>query len=119
MAAEIPRSVLRRFAREQRANAVQTEAIIWRAVRDRRCEGAKFHRQAPIGNFIVGFFCFAQRLIVEIDGPSHEIAEQQTKDRERDAWLCGQGYRILRLPNELVIASTELAVARIRAALRG
>ena len=38
-------------------------------------------------------------------------------DRQRDAWLSEQGYRILRLPNELVIASTELAVAQIRMAL--
>jgi len=46
-------------------------------------------------------------------------SKQQADDRERDAWLRDQGYRVLRLPNELVIASTELAVARIRAALGG
>jgi very-short-patch-repair endonuclease len=117
--ADIPDSVLLRLAREQRTNAVQAEAIIWRAVRDRRCDGAKFRRQVPLGSFIVDFVCFNQRLIVEIDGPTHESAEQQAKDSERDAWLCEQGFRALRLPNELVIASTELAVARIRAALRG
>src|SRR5229473_4832484 len=114
VASEIPRSVLKRFAREQRANFVQAEAIIWRAVRDRRCEGLKFRRQAPLGNFIVDFLCYERRLIVEIDGPSHDDAEQQASDRERELWLSEQGFRILRLPNELVIASTELAVARIR-----
>jgi very-short-patch-repair endonuclease len=108
-----------RLAREQRAKLVQAEAVIWRAVRDRRCEGARFRRQAPIGSFIVDFVCYEQRLIVEIDGPSHEDAERQAKDRERDVWLGEQGFRMLRLPNELVIASTELAVARIRAALGG
>jgi very-short-patch-repair endonuclease len=117
MTSEIPRPVLLRLAREQRANAVQSEAIIWRAVRNRRCEGFKFQRQVPIGNFIVDFFCFDRRLIVEVDGPSHESAEQQAKDCAREAWLREQGYQVLRLPNELVIASTELAVARIRAAL--
>ena len=117
MVAEIPRPVLRRLARAQRANALQAETIIWRAVRDRRCQGAKFHRHAVLGNFIVDFLCAQHRLVVEIDGPSHASLEQQARDRERDAWLGEQGYRILRLPNELVIASTELAVARIRAAL--
>ena len=117
MTPEIPRSALLRLAREQRANAVQAETIIWRAVRNRRCNGAKFQCQAPLGNFIVDFFCFDRRLVVEADGPSHESAEQQAKDREREDWLKEQGYQILRLPNELVIASTELAVARIRAAL--
>jgi very-short-patch-repair endonuclease len=110
-------AILLRFARQQRANAVQAEAIIWRAIRDRRCEGAKFRRQVAIGNFIVDFVCFHRRLIVEVDGPSHQSEERQAKDRERDAWLGEQGFRVLRLPNELVIASTELAVARIRAAL--
>jgi very-short-patch-repair endonuclease len=98
---------------------VQAEALIWRSVRDRRCEGAKFRRQAVIGKFIADFVCYERRLIVEVDGPSHEDAEQQAKDQERDVWLGEQKFRILRLPNELVIASTELAVARIRAALGG
>jgi very-short-patch-repair endonuclease len=119
MTSDIPPAIMLRLAREQRANLVQAEAIIWRAVRDRRCEGAKFRRQATIGNFIVDFVCYERRLIVEIDGPSHEDAEQRTRDQERDAWLKGQGFCILRLPNELAIASTELAVARIRAALSG
>jgi very-short-patch-repair endonuclease len=76
-------------------------------------------RQAAIGGFIVDFVCYERRLIVEIDGPSHEDPEQRAKDGERDVWMREQGFRILRLPNELVIASTELAVARIRVALSG
>jgi very-short-patch-repair endonuclease len=119
MSPEIPPAIMLRLAREQRTKAVQAEAIIWRAVRDRRCEGAKFRRQATIGNFIADFVCYERRLIVEIDGPSHESAEQQAKDRARELWLQEQGFRILRLPNELVIASTELAVAHIRAGLSG
>ena len=117
MTSDIPGAVLQSFARQQRAAAVQAEAILWRAVRDRRCEGAKFHRQISIGNFIVDFVCFEQRLVIEVDGPTHESAEQQAKDRERDVWLHEQGCRILRLPNDIVIAATEIAVACIRAAL--
>src|SRR5260370_36301992 len=118
MTPEIPRSVLKRLAREQRANNVQSEAIVWRAVRDRRCEGAKFRRQAPIGNFIADFLCIERKLIVEIDGPTHDSVEQQAADRVREHWLKEKGFTILRLPNELVVGSTELAVASIRAALR-
>ncbi len=117
MADEIPRSVMRRLAREQRAQCVQAEALIWRAVRNRRCDGAKFQRQVPLRAYIVDFVCFERRLIVEIDGPSHESAEQIVADRLRDVWLRERGFRVLRLPNELVIGSTELAVARIRDAL--
>ena len=92
-------------------------AIIWRAVRNRRGKGAKFQRQVPPGDYIVDFICFEYRLAVEIDGPSHEVPQQRLADRERDNWLREQGFRVLRLANELVIASTELAMARIRDAL--
>jgi very-short-patch-repair endonuclease len=117
MADEIPRSIIRRFAREQRAQRVQAETFIWRAVRNRRCDGAKFQRQVPLRTYIVDFICFERRLVVEVDGPSHEDADQIAADRARDAWLQEQGFRVLRLPNELVIGSTELAVVRIRNAL--
>jgi very-short-patch-repair endonuclease len=117
MAREIPRSLLLRFAREQRAQAVQAEAIIWRAGRNRRCKGAKFQRQVPLGDCIVDFICFEYRLAVKIDGPSHEVAQQRLADMERDNWLRERGFRVLRLANDLVIASTELPMARIREAL--
>src|SRR5271157_2627863 len=117
MTQDIPRSILRRFARQQRAQAVPAETLIWRAVRDRRCDGAKFQRQVPLGNYILDFVCFERRLAVEIDGPSHAVPEQRLADETRDAWLREQGFQVLRLPNELAIGSTELAVARIRDAM--
>ncbi|MBV8472814.1 MAG: endonuclease domain-containing protein [Hyphomicrobiales bacterium] len=108
-----------RFARQQRANAVNAETLIWREVRNRRCLGAKFQRQVPLGNFIVDFICFERRLIVEIDGPSHQSDAAARSDAGRDAWLEQEGFRVLRLPNDLVIGSPPLAVARIRSALGG
>ncbi|MGO8797728.1 MAG: endonuclease domain-containing protein [Roseiarcus sp.] len=71
--------------------------------------------ETAFGNFIVDFACFDRRLIVETAGPTHASVEQRAKDCGRDVWLQDQGFRVLRLPNELVIASTELAVARVRA----
>jgi len=70
-----------------------------------------------LGNYILDFVCFEHRLIVEIDGPSHDVLEQRLADEVRDVWLRDQGFRVLRLPNGLVIAPTELAVARIRDAM--
>jgi len=42
MPSDIPDSVVLRLAREQRAAGVQAETILWRMLRDRRCEGANF-----------------------------------------------------------------------------
>ncbi len=33
--------------------------------------GYDFHRQKPIGNYIVDFLCYKLRLVIEIDGRSH------------------------------------------------
>jgi len=109
---------LLRFAREQRANNVNAEAMLWRIVRDRRCAGEKFRRQMPLGGYIVDFVCLERRLVVEIDGPSHEAEEQRARDEKRDGWLLANKFRVLRLRNELVIGTPELAGRRIVEALR-
>ncbi len=113
----IPRSTMIGLARRQRRNSVSAEAIIWRALRDRRGEGLKFRRQAPIGNYIADFICFEKRLIIEIDGLSHETTEQRLRDAERDNWFRREGFKILRLSNDLVIGAPDLAVQRIFEAL--
>ena len=105
-------------AREQRTNNVNAEAMVWRIVRDRRCAGHKFRRQMPLGGYIVDFVCLEQRLVVEIDGPSHEAEEQRARDAARDAWLTANGFRVLRLRNDLVIGTPELAERRVKEALR-
>ena len=60
--------------------------------------GWKFRRQAAIGPYVVDFICFAARLIVELDGNSHDGEEAQVAyEQRRQAWLEAQGYRVLRL----------------------
>jgi very-short-patch-repair endonuclease len=93
------------------------EALVWRAIRNRRCEGAKFQRQVVLGNHIADFVCFERRLVVEVDSPSHESEAGAARDATRDAWFGAQGFRVLRPPNDLVIGSTELALVRVRVAL--
>jgi very-short-patch-repair endonuclease len=56
-------------------------------------------------------------LIVEIDGPSHETAAQRSRDTGRDDWFQQEGFKILRLPNDLVIGAPDLAMRQILEAL--
>lgn len=108
----IPRDVMLSLAKVQRANAVKAETIIWRALRARR-EQLKFRRQVPIGDYIADFVCFERRIVVEVDGPSHDTDEQQRRDEAKERWLRGQGFLVVRLQNDLVIGSPELAVRQI------
>jgi very-short-patch-repair endonuclease len=103
-------------AHKQRRSPSQAEVSLWRALRNRGL-GVKFRRQVPIGPYVVDFVCLELRLIVETDGPIHAAAEQQARDAKRDAYLKAEGFRMLRLPDDLVRGSTELAVQRIRQAL--
>lgn len=108
----VPRNVMLSLAKVQRANAVKAETIIWRALRARR-EQLKFRRQVPIGNYIADFVCFERRIVIEVDGPSHDTDEQQRRDEGKERWFRSQGFLVLRLQNDLVIGSPEIAVRKI------
>jgi very-short-patch-repair endonuclease len=104
------------IAKTQRSAPSQAEALLWRTLRSNGI-GAKFRRQMPIGPYVVDFVCLEHRLVVESDGPHHEELDQQVHDAERDHFLVSQGFRVLRLPDELVRGATEIAVQRIKVAL--
>ncbi|HRD29371.1 MAG TPA: DUF559 domain-containing protein [Caulobacter sp.] len=72
------------------------ERALWKLLRNRRLDGLKFRRQVPIGRYIVDFLCLRHRLIVEADGPTHD---DSLRDQERDAWLAGQGFHVMRFAN--------------------
>jgi very-short-patch-repair endonuclease len=96
-------------ARELRQKATPPEQTLWSILRGRRLGGLKFRRQEPIGPYIVDFCCQELRLIVELDGSSHE--DRIAQDRDRDDYLRRQGYRVLRVTNSDVNDDLE-AVAR-------
>ena len=107
----------RDFAKGQRREMTRAEAMLWQVLRGNRLDGWKFKRQVPFGRYVADFSCPQARLIVELDGVVHEGAEQKLHDAARDAWFAAQGFRVLRLPNDLVLGATEIAVAHIRDAL--
>jgi len=67
--------------------------------------GYKFRRQEPIGSYVVDFICQEKRIIIEVDGGQHSI--EQERDNERDNWLEGQGYKVLRFWNNEVLINVE------------
>ncbi|MBP8001610.1 MAG: endonuclease domain-containing protein [Chloroflexi bacterium] len=98
-----PSPVIRQRAKELRQPLTPPETRLWRILRDRRLGGFKFRRQHPIGRFIVDFYCMQVRLVVELDGPTHE--DQVEYDEVRTEWLQAQGYRVIRFSNQQVVQS--------------
>ncbi len=75
------------------------EIALWAKVRRRQLHGLQFHRQKPIGNYIVDFYCPAAKLVIEIDGGQHYRPEGELSDANRDAYLESLGLFVLRFSN--------------------
>lgn len=87
-------------AKELRTNQTITEKLLWYQLRNRQVNNLKFRRQHPIGSYIVDFYCFEAKLVIEVDGDSH--LDQVEYDLQRTHWLEEQGLRVLRFTNEEV-----------------
>ena len=88
-------SLRTQLARELRNNMTVSERRLWSHLCGRQLAGWKFRRQAPIGEYVVDFVCPAARLVVELDGSTHDELKIEYDER-RQAWLESQGYRVLR-----------------------
>ncbi len=69
--------------RRLRASQTSAEAILWKALRNRRLARWKFRRQHPIDRYIVDFVTIGGNLIIEVDGPTHSTAKELAHDAER------------------------------------
>ena len=113
--AEVGNPITRR-ARANRADMPSAEARMWSLLRDRRLS-YKFRRQHPIGDYVVDFACPAIHLVIEVDGQSHDSADQRTFDALRSDYLREYGWKIMRIPNAHVFQSIGEVEAAIRATL--
>jgi very-short-patch-repair endonuclease len=108
---------LRHRAKGLRHRQTSAETLLWSVLRDRRLDGYKFRRQAPIADYIVDFLCARSKLIVEIDGATHSTPEEVAYDVQRERVLCRSGYRILRVGNDDVYKRLPEVLSAILAAL--
>jgi type I restriction enzyme R subunit len=96
-----------------RRSATPAEKALWERLRGRQLATLKFLRQVPIGPFVADFCCRDLRLVVELDGEVHSTAQEVVRDQERDAYLKGHNYIVLRFPNEQVFSDIESVLRRI------
>lgn len=102
------------FAKQLRSSMTDAERLLWFHLRGHRLNGVKFKRQQPIGDYIVDFVCFERRLVIEVDGGQHL---ENASDQQREAWLRGQGFEVLRFWNNEVLGQTEAVLEKILGAL--
>lgn len=111
------KGMLRDYARGMRKQPSRAERAVWDIVRDSRL-GFKFRRQRPISRYIADFACMEAKLIIEIDGNSHDIPDQVEYDAERTRILNALGWRVLRIRDTLVLSDPSATAALILETLR-
>ena len=89
------------LARRLRQNMTGVELLLWSRLRRRQLGGYRFRRQVPLGPYVVDFACYARRLVIEVDGPSHDTTVE--RDAAREEWLKARGFRILHFRAEEVL----------------
>ena len=88
------------FAKNLRKNATSQENHLWYDFL--RQYKVRFQRQKAIGNYIVDFYCYQAKLVVEIDGSQHFTNEERAYDQQRTAYLEQLGLHVLRISNRQI-----------------
>ena len=98
---------LKELARNLRNNSTKSEIILWLKLKNKQMYGYDFHRQKPIDNYILDFFCNELMLGIEVDGYSHELLEVFNKDIKKTAEMKKHGITILRFSDYQVLHDME------------
>ena len=99
--------------RELRRASTIPERVVWSALRAGQM-GVKFRRQHPLGPYVADFYCHALKLVIEVDGLTHNRAADIEHDCRRDAWMRARGYRNFRVSVKEVSKDLPGVIDRIR-----
>ncbi|BDQ02086.1 MAG: hypothetical protein KatS3mg036_1053 [Ignavibacterium sp.] len=102
---------LKEKARQLRNNSTFTEIMLWQQLKGKQIKGYDFHRQKPLDNYIVDFFCNELMLAIEVDGESHYGNEEH--DRMRQKKLEEFGISFLRFDDMEIRHNLDGVIKRI------
>ena len=78
-----------------RKQGILSEVLLWKQIKNKSF-GVEFHRQVPIDEYIVDFYCHELMLAIEIDGNSHFFEDIAVNDIERQSKLENLGVSFIR-----------------------
>ena len=99
---------LQPFANRLRKEMTKAEACLWKYVlRARQMQGYQFRRQRPVLNYIADFMCRELKLVIEVDGVTHQWEKVVAKDLHKAKDLIEAGFKVLRFTDEEVLRHIE------------
>lgn len=107
---------LKPLARKLRNDSTPGEIKLWSEIlRAKQFYGYQFNRQFAIENYIVDFISRKLRLVIEVDGRSHDFKAEQ--DAARDKRLNELGYRVVRIAESDIIHDLKNVIRTLEAYL--
>ena len=103
---------LSQIARMLGKNMTLAEILLWNQLKQNQLLGYDFHRQKPIAEFVVDFYCPKLSLAIEIDGDSHEGKLEKDSNRQHD--IEKFGIRFLRFSDKEVKHNLDGVLEAIR-----
>ena len=109
----------KKLARELRKRQTPGESILWNSVRGKKFRGLKLYRQHPLffryndkeSFFIADFYCHELKMVIEIDGKSHDY--QKEYDELRTHVINTLGIQVLRFTNKVIETNLESVLNQI------
>ena len=108
--------LFRKRAQKLRKNMTKEERHLWYDFL--KTYPVQFKRQYPMGVYIVDFYCYQARLILELDGSQHYEPEAVAYDQNRTAYLRQQGFEVMRISNRDVMTRFRSVCDAVDAAVK-
>ena len=80
---------------------------MWKYALSKKQTGYTFKRQRPVLNYITDFMCQELKLVIEVDGSSHNQLEVRLNDLKRQKELENFGFTVLRFTDEEVLENMD------------
>lgn len=88
---------IKALARQLRQNPTPAQKHLWSVLSKKRLCGYKFRRSHPLRAFIVDFYCYPLKMIIEIIDDDLDEWDYSATARPTDAWAHEHGYHIFRI----------------------
>lgn len=92
---------LKKRSRDMRNNPTKSEEKFWNELLKNKKSGFQFYRQKPLYHYVADFYSAKLKMVVEIDGSSHDDKEEY--DKNRDERLGGYDLKVIHYKNDDVL----------------
>jgi len=91
---ENPKKII--LARQFRKKPTKSESIMWECLRNRRFMKLKFRRQFPFVGYILDFYCYENKVCIEVNGGIHYSSKEiMERDKFRENVLISHGLFVI------------------------